>query len=658
MRLKTRLFAVFVTAAAMANAGLIIPEADNFKPLTTLKSIICMQDTSTPKEPYDVNLDGKVDLFDFMRTKRDYIILLERYPGTSESSSAAETTVTDIVTEPSETTSVCDTSEAVVTTVTAAESQDPSAVSSDNVSETSVSTAFQTTSAVTDETSVLITSPVTTTTDVQSTSHTESQTTSQTTVSASEISETTVTQPSETPHSEKYTSQAVPSRSEIPSRKMLSNIKPVKQAPELPTGCEATGLTMLINYYGYDAGKMEIATKYMPSSPVYYSNGRLYGPDYNYTFAGDPTKDGLSYGCYIPCMMTTVNNYFEAVGSPYRTRDLSGTELEDLFPYIAAETPVALIMTPELVTPRTGDTWYTPDGRAMTWQKGHHCMVLVGYDLEKNLVYCADPMMIKGVVSWDIDWFRSIYDQKGKHAMIVDTGNYGVPQRDLSLGDSVNYIGNFYSRSDEEGSPVFFPYDTYKITYIYPENSGQRFGVCLSDKGWVDYNVLKVNIPLYNSDLNKDPEDGPGEGVRNIINCMSSKYMNVDYGIDEDGTNIYQWSKDSSNEQKFVLKKYADGYRICAYCSSGGNGRVVSADKPQDGSNVHLYQILSDDTQVFEFKYISGGKYAIVLKAYPDLALSVSDSSNGSSSGTQKYSAGNVFISKYTGSSSQLWEVR
>ena len=646
MQFKTKLLAVLVSAAAMTKAGMIISEADNFKPLTTLKSIICLQDTKTPKELYDVNLDGKVDVFDYMRTKRDYITLLERYSKSDETSPAVtESSLTETTSVTNQTTVSGGTSEAVVTTVPTETTFENSTSFSSNISsDTSFVTSVSSDSQTTSETTL----------------QTTSQTTVQTTVMTmtTTVSESVVTQPPETVQREKYTSQAVPSRSEIPSRKMLSNITPVKQAPELPTGCEATGLTMLINYYGFDAKKMDIATKYMPSSPVYYSNGRLYGPDYNYTFAGNPTQDGLSYGCYIPCMMTTVNSYFEAVGSPYRTKDLSGTELEDLFPYIAAETPVALIMTPELVTPRTGDTWYTPDGRAMTWQRGHHCMVLVGYDLEKNLVYCADPMMIKGVVSWNIDQFKSIYNQKGKHAMIVDTMGHGVPQRDLSLGDSVNYIGNFYSRSDEQGSPVFFPYDTYKITYIYPESAGQRFGVCLSDRGWVDYNVLKVNIPLYNSDLNPNPEDGPVEGIHNIINCMSSKYMNVDYGIDADGTNIYQWSNDFSNEQKFVLKKYNGGYRLCAYCSSGGNGRVVSADKPQDGSNVHLYQILSDDTQVFEFKYVSGKQYAIILKAHPELALTVCGSSNGSAAGTSGSSAGNVYISKYTGSSSQLWEVR
>lgn len=629
MQIKKKLFAAFIAAAASANVSIIISGAEFFTPLNTLKSIIFLQDTSSAKELYDVNLDGKVDVFDYMRTKRECFDLYERYKGTFETSEPAVTTVPMETTLPEETTI----SESV----------------------TSVSTASETTSV-----SSLTTSVTTTASETTKTSSVSSASTAVSSVSSSvtTVSETTVTQPPVTSESPKYTSQPVLSRDSIPSRKMLSNIKPIKQMPELPTGCEATGLTILINYYGYDASKIDIATKYMPSSPVYYSNGRLYGPDYNYTFAGNPTKDGLSYGCYIPCMMTTVNNYFESVGSPYRTKDLSGTELEDLFPYIAAETPVALIMTPELVTPRTGDTWYTPDGRAMTWQKGHHCMVLMGYDLEKNLVYCADPMMIKGVVSWDIDQFRSIYNQKGKHAMIVDTKEFGVPQRDLSLGDSVEFIGNFYSRSDELGGPVFFPYDTYRITYIYPKEAGQIFGVCLSDKGWVDYNILKVNIPLYNSDLNRNPEDGPYEGVHNLINCMSSKYLNVDYGIDENGTNIYQWSRDYSNEQKFVLKKYGGGYRLHAYCSSGGNGRVVSADNPVDGSNVHLYQILSDDTQVFEFKYVSGGKYAVVLKAYPDLALTVCDGSNGSASGRSDNSPGNVFISKYTGKNSQLWEVR
>ena len=40
-------------------------------------------------------------------------------------------------------------------------------------------------------------------------------------------------------------------------------IKQIMQLPELPTGCEVTALTMVLNFFGHDADKLEIAQDYL-----------------------------------------------------------------------------------------------------------------------------------------------------------------------------------------------------------------------------------------------------------------------------------------------------------------------------------------------------------------------------------------------------------
>lgn len=41
----------------------------------------------------------------------------------------------------------------------------------------------------------------------------------------------------------------------------------IYQMPELPTGCEITAMTMVLNYYGYSVDKVQMATQYLPTLP-------------------------------------------------------------------------------------------------------------------------------------------------------------------------------------------------------------------------------------------------------------------------------------------------------------------------------------------------------------------------------------------------------
>ena len=83
--------------------------------------------------------------------------------------------------------------------------------------------------------------------------------------------------------------------------------------------------------------------------------------------------------------------------------------------------------------------------------------------------------------------------------------------------------------------------------------------------------------------------------VYRIKNVGSGKYMNVHYGIDANGTNIYQWTADGSTEQKFRVVYFADSdsYLIYAMCSSNGANRVLDVTDTGgnlvDGANIKLY---------------------------------------------------------------------
>ncbi len=557
---------------------------------------------------------------------------------------ALTTTVTEgaVTSSPASETSAASESTAAVTTVSAALTTSVPASSSVTTTAPQVSTAASTSASVTTAVTTTTTAPVTTTV-----------TTTTTAPVTTTVTTTTTPAPVVT----------------VPEKKIISSVKSMLQSPELPTGCEATGLTIAVRWYGYDVSKNDMAMKYMPRQDFYYSGGKLIGADFITTFAGDPSRNDLSYGCYIPCMVKTVDNYFQAVGSSYRGKDISGKELEDLFPYIANNIPVVVISTPELVNPRTGDSWYTADGRYVTWQRGHHCTVLIGYDKTRSKVYCADPMMLKGVVEWDIAQFKSIYNQKGKHAMIIDTGSVKPPKKALKEGDQVRFAGWVNTSSDGSGSDKYLDSGVYTITKIL--DPSLKRPVNIGNAGWAPYDAIYENQPYYGSGTPSEPTtpENPASPtpssnavsavtngqVYNIVNCMSRKYLNVDYGKDVDGTNIYQWTSDGSTEQKFKAVSASDAWKLMAMCSSSGGNRMVTAVKPEDGENVYLYKQTNDVTQLWTFTKVKDGVFAIGLKAYPGYVLTAYDYNNGSASGTSKTSGGNVFLSKYTGAENQLW---
>ena len=52
------------------------------------------------------------------------------------------------------------------------------------------------------------------------------------------------------------------------SQHQINSFDIIFQMPELPTGCEITALTMVLNYYGMEADKVEMATKYLPTQEL------------------------------------------------------------------------------------------------------------------------------------------------------------------------------------------------------------------------------------------------------------------------------------------------------------------------------------------------------------------------------------------------------
>lgn len=151
--------------------------------------------------------------------------------------------------------------------------------------------------------------------------------------------------------------------------------------------------------------------------------------------------------------------------------------------------------------------------------------------------------------------------------------------------------------------------------------------------------------------------DTPGLTNRylyNIRNRNSGKYLNVNYGTDANGTNVNQYTKDGSDEQKFTLDIMGDQtYKLYAFCTKE---RVLDVYRPlQNNANVDIWIDTDHEAQVWKIENLGNGYYAIKLAYNTNLALTAYGTSNGGGSGTSSTSAGNVFVSTYTGAANQQW---
>lgn len=207
---------------------------------------------------------------------------------------------------------------------------------------------------------------------------------------------------------ETVTSQDVVNIEPLDEPVMVPGFTPICQLPELPTGCEITSLTMVLNHYGYNVDKCDLADNYLKKGEVGSTN-------FYKAFVGSP-DDGASFGCYAPVIEDTANNYLSSQGSSKKARTVNGVSFSTLLQYIDNGIPVIVWGTLECQEGYQSVTW-TVDGEDLTWITPEHCMVLVGYD-DKH-IYVADPMTGQ-ILNYEIDLFIECFRTLYSQAVIIE----------------------------------------------------------------------------------------------------------------------------------------------------------------------------------------------------------------------------------------------
>ncbi len=205
---------------------------------------------------------------------------------------------------------------------------------------------------------------------------------------------------------------------EVTRDNILLNIPNIYQLPELPNGCEATSLAMVLEYNDFDITKTEIVDTYLDKATLVDQQGILRGADPEDTYIGNP-YDETGYYILAPGLTNTAQAYLNTQDTEYRSEDVSGASMSELEGYVAQGVPVIVWVTLDFGEVQYVDTSWQLDesGEAYTPYANLHCEVLIGYDEE--YFYLNDPLQGQGIAVKKSD-FQKAYQELGEQAVVIE----------------------------------------------------------------------------------------------------------------------------------------------------------------------------------------------------------------------------------------------
>lgn len=185
----------------------------------------------------------------------------------------------------------------------------------------------------------------------------------------------------------------------------------IKQHPELPAGCEVTSLTMLLQFYGVNKDKMQLAQEMKrDTTPISLgADGSIeYWGNPHTGFVGDVTRKQIGFGIYHSGLFALLEKYVPTAV------DLTGGSFQQLEAQVSQGIPVVVWTTINFKEPAKWVKWNTPIGPIKT-TFSEHAVLLVGYD--QDFVYVNDPKNGHKNVKLPKSQFLKTWDMMGKQAI-------------------------------------------------------------------------------------------------------------------------------------------------------------------------------------------------------------------------------------------------
>lgn len=194
-------------------------------------------------------------------------------------------------------------------------------------------------------------------------------------------------QPSGTTES-KQESREIQAPPEAPKKKII-DAPYIYQNVDYPNGCESVSTVMALRYFGIDMTVDDFIDNYLDMGDAPVVGG--IGPDPTLVYCGDPRrKDG--WGCHSSVIVNALDKFIDY--EKFTVSSYRGRTLDELCRrYIDRDIPVIIWATVGMVDSSEEQywaSWTTPQGKAVTYNKKLHCLLLVGYD--ENNYYFNDSM--------------------------------------------------------------------------------------------------------------------------------------------------------------------------------------------------------------------------------------------------------------------------
>lgn len=184
------------------------------------------------------------------------------------------------------------------------------------------------------------------------------------------------------------------------------DVKCVLQNPELPTGCEITALTIVLNYLGYDVDKLTLADNFL-------DKGRVGETSPYKAFVGNP-RDEDACGAFAPVIVNSAKRYLYSENSDMNVYNVTGADYSELVDYVDNGHPVLVWETMWMAKPHIAAEWNV-DGETIVWKSHEHAMVLIGYTADTYIM--ADPL--RGIYEYDKEVVEQRYKDMGRQAIVI-----------------------------------------------------------------------------------------------------------------------------------------------------------------------------------------------------------------------------------------------
>lgn len=260
----------------------------------------------------------------------------------------------------------------------------------------------------------------------------------------------------------------------LEKRQIKLDVDYLSQYPELPTGCEITSLTTVLNYYGYNVSKTTMSDDYLEKSIDKVAN-------FWEIFLGNPRSNG--FGCYAGPIVKAANKYLEKQDNKYKAVNASGTQFEGLLKEVENGNPVIIWSTmygekiDDLREPYTTYKWEI-DGKTIQWIAPEHCMVLIGYDIDRNVAIMSDPQ--RGIVEYNLETVKARYAAMHSQCVILQENDLPPIIEGVTDGESY-YTTQYINITDDNLKSVTVNYKHSESEFFIEGNAESTYEIIATD---------------------------------------------------------------------------------------------------------------------------------------------------------------------------------